>query len=673
MIKFSKNKDQNYLSMSQAGVLFGVAGIFLVQTYAEIEQLSWVALASLFFLLTLSLVSDPEKATSLFVRPTKLQSSSECWLSSLIIVVPISAYMILTWSSEFPFGGDHITHIAQAFRTGVFWIGEIGTKPINSSITVNEVLQLYIEQPALALTSRIFLLLLGSLIIALCIFYRQYTLSCLLALIFLVVAGFADQSTNFRWPTLSYFLSIPWTALGLLFDWDNLWNGLRLHNVLSLLVWLFVLRPYCVGFWPDKIVVPFGIMFFWLPQNIILFTSVYLESWALILVATALEAACRRGRNGYAISLFLVGAAAIIKEPAILVLPIVFLLCKTDTTSAVSNNSRHFYFRRMFLDISLLLASAIPFFTYFLVRTELGSLVAGVHHSSGVGIRTWKPSFDALGTETQVSHFFTDLSNLYSGTSWAFLIIFILLVVISYISTVNLHQTISNKVSILIIGAFGTILFFALDSSAPSLVGYPRFIVWPLLLFFSISIITFQAPNHLKSLRKLKLALLSILIVYQISNLVPFYSRLSSPDWSRNFEVYQQSPDPIYLPIKYLIKTHSLNISETTVNILANRPDQYVVNNRYGSFEKLVTFVNGDDLVCTCSTQHPYVMLMTIYSNDYLQATSTSQDNSHSRASRWKATQLIAPQCLSSLKRSCNRISIVNTDGTFVGALGSLE
>ena len=659
MSDLTPSTTKGSLTLNHAICLFLCIALLLSQVYAELDRIVW--LLPCFALIMLALLTAPYKvpAAAIFCRPVKKGSVLSATITSLVILSPLLIYLAITWSGDFPYGGDHVTHISQAFRTGVFWADIIGTELIGTQFTIAEFFEKYRSEAQLILTSRFVILLIIMGIVMSLLLLKRYTFACFIFGFSIAALSLIDTSHNFRWPTLSYFLSMPWTAIAIFLGWDNLWNGIRLHNISIIVLWLFVLRPYCVGAWPHPRILPFALFFFWLPQHITIFTSVYLESWSVVLLLTAIEAVIRRKTNALPVALFLLGAASLIKEPAILALPVIYLLGKRYELKSILI-MRHAHVNRLYGECLMVLAIAFPFLSYILIRRDLGILLAGVNPT--IDMRSWSPTLSKLGSDTQIDELKMDLAQFF-GFSGAILLI-VLLIVSILLSKSNRHQLFTT--SLILVGGVGYIIFFGMDSSTPNLLGYPRFFLWPLLLGSTLVLIYFTELPASKLFTSV-FAITAVLLLIQAPKLIQLYTLTSAPSSSQNFSFYKF--DPILFPIKDLLNQAGKDHGQFPMNVISNRPDPFVVNHSYGSYEARVNFVGTGELHCKCTTQNPAIMLLTV-SLESLPNRYQTDGRPSPREELWNVTHKKMDTCLFSMRTSCAKVYVSKNNQLIIGALG---
>ncbi|MBV9557123.1 MAG: hypothetical protein JO254_08570, partial [Pseudolabrys sp.] len=287
------------------------------------------------------------------LRPTNVLIGS-------IIVVPLAASIVLGWNREFPFHGDHNFHIRQTIYFAHWWISPIAAAPLEvmPRALIENSFRALLSNPLQLLTSRatIFAVILAAS--AGC--YRWHRLGALiLAVICFTAWGLFEHSIYYRYPGAWYFLAIPFLAPAYLTH--NLELAGRLANALAPLAWLFLLRPYFIGRWPDFRILPLAAFVLWQQDVLYFFDSSYLEPWAVIFSLLAVELLIVNGRAAAPVACLMVGIAAAFKEPPILALPFVWLAGEpwrgTWTERAKLTGAG--------------LAAGFPFVLYFVARKSL--------------------------------------------------------------------------------------------------------------------------------------------------------------------------------------------------------------------------------------------------------------------------------------------------------------
>jgi hypothetical protein len=285
------------LSERQALALFILGGICLSGSWAGLDQLPvWARLSLLILLAFLGRGGDAERAPWRSPRAPG-RPDAESAAAAFLVLAPVVAYLALTWGQEFPFNGDNERHMAGHVFAREFWAAKL---------------------PGLAFFAAV-----------------VWTAARARLLPWIIPAAFVglwlwswptDMPGDFmRYPGGGYFLGLPAGLAARALDWDSPHNIARVSNVLSVAAWLFALRPFFVGRWPDRRLLPLAALFFWQKDMARLFQTAYLEPWAVVLALTAAERLLDSEGESALVCLLLIGAAAVVKEQAMLLLPFFWL------------------------------------------------------------------------------------------------------------------------------------------------------------------------------------------------------------------------------------------------------------------------------------------------------------------------------------------------------------
>lgn len=214
-------------------------------------------------------------------------------LAAVIVALPAALNLGMTWRQEFPVSGDHALHNGLALEAYALWF------PFAWLIAVAAIVLAVVavrRNPASRLP--------------------------LFGVVAVAALGLLDFHGAFpvQYPALLHFVSVPFRALmphAMPIDIE------RLVNALSIPAWLLLLRPMLLGRRVDVAALTTGFFLFWQRDFVYYFTSSYLEPWALVLLLTAGEHLLRFRAEAIWRPLLLLGSAAMVKEYAILALPIV--------------------------------------------------------------------------------------------------------------------------------------------------------------------------------------------------------------------------------------------------------------------------------------------------------------------------------------------------------------
>ncbi|HEY2092063.1 MAG TPA: hypothetical protein VGJ81_09250 [Thermoanaerobaculia bacterium] len=214
-------------------------------------------------------------------------------IAAAIVSLPAALNLALTWRQEFPVSGDHAVHDGLALEAYALWV-PFGW--LIAVVAIVLVIRAVRRNPA-----------------------SRLPLFGVAAVAALGLLGFRG-AFSVQYPALLHFASVPFRALiphAMPIDIE------RLVNALSIPAWLLLLRPMLIGRRVDIAALTTGFFLFWQRDFVYYFTSSYLEPWALVLLLTSGEHLLRFRAEAIWRPLLLIGSAAMVKEYAILALPIV--------------------------------------------------------------------------------------------------------------------------------------------------------------------------------------------------------------------------------------------------------------------------------------------------------------------------------------------------------------
>jgi hypothetical protein len=159
---------------------------------------------------------------------------------------------------DFPFSGDHYFQVGQAYRIAFWWLSAPASAVVRVP-TLDDVTGL-IRHPAAVLMSRAALAAMLAVFTGL-LYRRQRLVALIFAALAILIWGLSEHTIFVRYPAGGYLLDMPF--LGPAYLLRNVELACRLPNVLAPLVWLFVLRPWLIGRWPDLRVLAFAVALFW--------------------------------------------------------------------------------------------------------------------------------------------------------------------------------------------------------------------------------------------------------------------------------------------------------------------------------------------------------------------------------------------------------------------------
>ena len=301
----------------------------------------------------------PAEEEALTTAPSRPVSFVESAIVFVLIVLPLFIRLHTIARGEFPFGSDNDYHLVQATKALAFWKVR--------AIFLFAALALLVYRgrprpPFVASSDRK---------------DSRFTIHAIaIVLAFAAEAWLHHPDASFavRYPGGGYFVDALLLGLAKLLHWPTPIDALRTSSVFAVCAWLLVLRPLVVRRAPELSLLPFALYFFWQRDVVFYFTSAYLEPWSVVLVLTAMELVLRDDGERAWLAWLLIGAAAMVKEQAILVLPF-----------AVVAGWRGGVTRARFTSNAIAACyAALPFVLYFNVRSSAGVQRRAALATSGV-------------------------------------------------------------------------------------------------------------------------------------------------------------------------------------------------------------------------------------------------------------------------------------------------
>jgi hypothetical protein len=557
-----------------------------------------------------------------------------------VIVAPLLGTFVLGWNRDFPFSGDHYFHVGQAYRIAYWWMSPPASATVRVP-TLDDVHSL-LHHPARLLLSRAVALVLLAIVTAL-IYRRRRPAALLLATLALTGWGLCEAVIFLRYPAGGYFAAMPF--LGPAFLLHDVELAGRAANVAAPVLWLFALRPWLVGRWPDLRVLPFGVLLFWQKDVIYFFDTVYLEPWSVTFCLLAVEVLIARGSRGAPLSCLLVGAAAAVKEPAIFALPLVWLAGAPWRTS----------WREVFALSGAGFAAGAAFVLYDVARNS----AAAASGETGRGFHLGLPS-EPLAVYGQ--EFVHRMQAAFAGTSgWLMLVALVaLLAAIWWLRSRRL------QIACLAATGVGLVLFFLVDKESIAWAGSFRFVM-AALPFLAAG--TLALGYGLR--RNGALMAGAVTLVLQAPSAVNAIGKAAGPITGLNFiENYDAA---IFFPMKPLLaEARRKNLLQPNAAVLANAPDPSMrpvpgIPVSYGPPGKLL---------CECSEEHPAVMgLFVRYTNldapfGGVVPSGAVFGPPRDRERLWRAGRALRPVCLAELRRTCGHMLERVEGGEPVAVLG---
>lgn len=444
--------------------------------------------------LTLRQVRLPS-ALNFALRP---RLSALSLLIGLTICWPSLLWLVGTAGEEFPFTGDHDTHMGYARAATRFW--SLRLLPLLAIVWL--LLRQRRKTGKISLHTGLF---------------------AAIALAILGLWPWAEMAWAYRYPAVGQLLIFPIKSWSWWLQLPQPLLANRIGQWLSLPIWLFVLRPRLLGRLPDLPVLALGLAVYWQKDVVLYATSPYLEPWALVFCLLAAEWLLSRPREQAWLAWLLIGLAALVKEQAILLLPFAVLA------------SGRALWQQPLAHARVLLAAALPFALYWAART-----------GSGVWRQAKPASWAEIWTDQRL-HTFMARVELQFG--WLLPVLLLIVAVL----LCDAWKRRSWLVPLLLAAAMFQIFFFFSDQISLPWAGYPRFHLVPLALITAGVL----ALRHATLPQRAIVCTLAIAAATaNVRTGLPTMSEaLQRPEEARNF--IEHSDSPLYFPVRSLLQRAS--------------------------------------------------------------------------------------------------------------------
>jgi hypothetical protein len=421
------------------------------------------------------------------------------WRSASTVAVlsmaPPLLVLSILWNSDFPFLGDHNVHLRFLIASRDFW-------------------------------GRYFVIALIVFIAAACLRDRKHfrTVASVVLVALFVLGAFNENRIGFvvRYPALFHFVAYPANVLAAALDWPSPFNAGRLTNALAIPAWLFVLRPLFVRRWPDLRVLPIAAFLFLQKDVLYYVTSVYLEPWSLILILTASEMLVEHPREGDR-ALLLLGAAAMVKEQAILMLPIFAAGLAWRERGSLRAVGRH---------VVTAIVAIAPFLCYYDIRRH-----AGVFRTSELA------RLEEAFTADRLTRFASRTIEQFGSATIVVVVLVAALIVGMFRSRVRwLHA--ASLASVCAVAGF-----FFVDKVGADWIAYPRFhlVILPLL---ALPLFLLDESTVLHG-RRASLWSAVAIVALNLTPLAAFTLRAGN-ELELNF--FEHIDAPVYFPVREAIE-----------------------------------------------------------------------------------------------------------------------
>jgi hypothetical protein len=556
-----------------------------------------------------------------------------------IVVTPALASLLFGWNREFPFSGDHAFHIRRTLQILMWWLWSPARMP--EALQERHVQEL-INHPQMVIWSRAAVLLATVGFTAWC-YRRDRRLALLFAVVVVIIWARCEGTILLRYPGGGYFIAAPFVLFGVVAD--NLEITNRMANLSACIVWLFVLRPWIVGYWPNARILPAAALLLWQKDVLYYFDSTYLEPWAFVFCLLAVELLVSRGRTGATVACLLIGAAGAIKEPPIMALPLMWLAGVPWRRNL-----------RDFLSLSgAALAAGFPFILYYVANA---SVPDNLIYRRGMDLH---PTVDSL--RMYASEFVHRMGLAFDGTTA--IVAVAALAVMPYV----LLRKNFDRVSLGFAFSAGLLLIvlFAIDQNSLYWAGYFRFFLYA-FPFLACGAIAFGYATR----PRIALYAGVLALILQLPGAARAVALSAGPATARNFLEHYDSP--ILFPIWSVVKQASmLGLLPENAVIIANQPDPEVKDRPRSP----VVFDTSGKLHCECQATERYVLALFVRYANLNAPFADRPPHEHEiyappfrRDQLWRELRSVRSVCLARLAQTCSHVFERSEGGEVVTALG---
>ncbi len=514
-----------------------------------------------------------------------------------LIVLPTAILLVGTLREEFPFSGDHIHHLTMGLFSLPFWIHNLAW------------LALYAAGAYGLYRLR----------------FPYWAIAAFAVLFAWSFFGTAPESAP-RYPAASYVLDVPLQYVAKKLVWSSPLDANRITTALSLVAWLYVLRPLALRRWPDLAILPFALFFFWQQDVVYYDTTAYLEPWSIVFVVTAIELVASDRPTRSWLPVLLIGIASGCKEQPILIFPWIGLA----TLAFVPRTPRAWAAAA----VNGVLAIA-PFAVWYQVVRPMTKF------ARQTGLASWDEILD--GHRFRVFGW-----RVHEQFGWSGIAMLCASAVV--VIALAVRDRSRRWITICLLGACATqIAFFYTDRVSIPWTGYPRFQLFALAMF---GLAAWRPDPRIP----IKLAA-ALIALAQLPTLVPTVALAFRPDPARNF--FEHHDSSIYFPIKSLVLEAKADGVLPLHSPIAIRP---LTPELYGPMEQVYPTLRygwiGGVTDCRCGPGHENLLVRLI------------------APARLRASEADRPlpdedaRCLADLKATYAHVYQRDLDGRPTGVLG---
>jgi hypothetical protein len=271
--------------------------------------------------------------------------------------------------------------------------------------------------------------------------------------------------------------------------------------------------------WPDFSILPLSLIFFFQKDVIYYFTTSYLEPWSLCLILLAGEEMWRTETSVPWRAYLLIGAAAMVKEAAILVIPVAVVagvLCSKGMQRLLNVAAGGF--------------ASVPFVIYYFVRKA---------HN------IWRTVDLAPITDIFSHQRIAEFAKRLELQFGLHLCVLAACIVLGFVML--RHPGRARRLAITVLGVvISQPLFFFCEQLSQAWTGYPRFHLIPLAMLACLTLPWADCIEQTKAF-KTGIALIAAIALSQAPSLYALYRTAVGGDSERNF--FEHYDAPVYFPV----------------------------------------------------------------------------------------------------------------------------
>jgi hypothetical protein len=480
-----------------------LAGVIVTGAWTQLDEIGWAGWLPLVLVLAL----DRYAATSFRWRRLALPPSTPPLLPLIACAAICSlllAHVAITAREEFGFNGDEGYHLS-ATRTFALYFMRAGP------------------------------FLVGTLVVFGVLRFTRFQYAATIAMALLLASSYLLPGSALfgRYPTGFYLLATP---LSVAFEAANIPYPITANhivNVLSVPVWLFVLRPFVIGRWPDWRVLPVALLVYFQAPAFVYVSSALLEPWALVFLLLSVEAVAAFEPDERWMAVPLAAVATFFKETAILLLPTVWLLACVEWRGFRPSIRRG--------AVTVGVASVAPFLIYYAVRRSVQ--IERVYEIAGIA-GTWssaRVSEWLINVRANVG--VGGMLAIAAAMAWSLRPTF---AKASTFAKATVDRTVGKHIAWIVTALLVALFFFA-DAASIAYTGYGRFLAYSLVALCGA---VFASAYRVADQQRAVVAFCAVIALLQLPAVAGMFTLDFQPDYERNSLEWNRSL--IRLPVRTL-------------------------------------------------------------------------------------------------------------------------